>query len=139
VVKDCVNAGCNQLEVMCFSALNTGETFGTPLYNHYFKVAEYRNLYMNARFEKGFLITRDHIDLAERKIYQPNGVMVNYGGCKPAAEQEEKLKRREKAWREGLANNIGKHFRVGKSIGWIYKSDNDIRNTKYWEYVKKWL
>jgi hypothetical protein len=138
-VKKLADEGYNQFGVLCYSALNTGEKFGTPLYYHYYKAAPYRNLYMNAKYDEGFKIERDHIHLKERRIKDIEGVMVNYGGCKPAAEQEEKLARREKAWAQGLDKVVGKHIRAGKGVNWTYKCDNDLMDTEHWKYISKWL
>ena len=87
-------------------------------------------------FCKGFFVYRDGINLADLKPYRPGGVMINYGGCKPAEEQEAKLDRRRKAWEIGLGRNVGKHFEAGKKKGWVYECDTDIRDTDYWKYAQ---
>jgi len=131
--------GYNQLQLPCYNMFKTGEMDGTPLQLHFVRGGRYRNLIMTAKYEDGFNIRNDNLGLTNQNPKRVKGIMVNYGGCKPAKEQEEKLKRRQKAWDNGLPRNVGKHFKAGKSINWIYKKEGtiDLSEGETWKYIKK--
>jgi hypothetical protein len=133
--------GFNQIRLACYNMVNTGEMFGTPLQMHFTRGGLYRDLIMIAKYGKGFSVKNDHIGLSEGKVIKLKGAMVNYGGCKPAKEQEEKLARRQKAWDEGLPANVGKHFRAGKNKNWIFPVEQtaNLAESPVWEYIKKTL
>jgi hypothetical protein len=83
----------------------------------------------------------DNAGSANNITEKANGIIINYGGCKPAREQEEKLKRRKKAWDEGLPSNLGKHFRKGRKRNWTYSVDTTINlmESEAGQYIKKIL
>lgn len=131
--------GYNILSIPCYGALNTGEEFGVPLQNHYFIGMYWRNLNMIAKYDKDMFLKGDRIVVPNPKVYEVEGLMINYGACKPKAEMEEKLKRREKAWKNGLKRTTGQHFRKGKERNWVYSvSDGeDLRQSKAWWYIQR--
>jgi hypothetical protein len=138
-LKELDDQGYNQLQLPCYNVFNTGEEFGTPLQKHFTRGGLYRNLIMTAKYEKGFNIRNDNLGIENENPRRVAGYMFNYGGCKPAQEQEEKLQRREKAWSEGLPSNVGKHFRAGRARGWVYGKDEteDLSIEPFWKYIEK--
>jgi len=131
--------GYNQIQLPCYNAVNTGEIFGTPLQLHFVRGGLYRHLIMISKYCEGFDIHNDNIGLLEGNSVKYSGIMINYGGCKPIKEQEVKFKRREKAWRDGLPAQCGKHFKQGKSKQWVFKNEEtiDLSETEAWKYIKK--
>ena len=112
--------GYNQLNVKCYGALNTGEKFKTPLQETYKYGVVWKTLKMNAKYVDGFKMRGDDIFINKSNPVNVGGIMINYGGCKPMREQKEKLKRRKKAWTEGLNPRTGKHFLKYEKIDWLW-------------------
>lgn len=125
-IKDADKLGYNQISVPCYGARNTGEKFKTPLYKNYFYGLYYKELEMICKYSETIQMNGDNIIVSDPKIYNPNGIMVNYGACKPIDEQKEKLTRRQKAWNNGLSTRTGKHFRKGESVNWTWNKEDHI-------------
>lgn len=138
-VEQADREGFNILSVPCYGALNTGETFGVPLQDHFFTAMYWRNLNMICKYDKGMFMKGDKISLPNPKVKEVKGLMINYGACKPKEEMEVKLKRREKAWKNGLKKTTGQHFRKGKQRNWLYdKSEGkDLRYSDEWKYIQR--
>jgi hypothetical protein len=94
---------------------------------------------MIAKYQEPFGFEADSIQVKDKKIFYANGVVVNYGNCKPAKERENTFKRRKKAWDNGLDRNYGVHYLEGRARNWIWKKDEliDIRTTDYYKYIQK--
>ena len=139
VIREMDKIGYNQIALKCLNVVSTGERHGVPLQKHYFRGGFYRDLIMIAKYVDGFQIRNDHIGVSNGNAVKVPGVTVNYGGCKTKKEQDAKLKRREKAWKEGLPQNIGKHFRRNKKMNWHTPITNtiNIRAIPEWEFIKK--
>jgi glycosyltransferase involved in cell wall biosynthesis len=116
--------GYNQITVGCYGAYNTGEKFKTPLYKTYFYGKFYKDLEMISKFDKDLQMNGDNIIIPNIEKIKIPGIMVNYGACKPKSEQKTKLKRRQKAWDEGLSKNTGKHFKSGSLVNWTWKKED---------------
>lgn len=125
-IKVVESKGHNQISVSCYGALNTGEKFKTPLYKNYFYGVYYRDLIMISKYDPGLKMDSDNIIIPDANPLKVEGIMVNYGACKPLKDQKIKLKRREKAWKEGLSKNIGKHFKSGEKIKWEWDRKKTI-------------
>lgn len=119
-IEDADKLGYNQLTVKCYGALNTGEKFKTPLYKNYVYGRYWKNLEMNAKFSPGLKMNGDNIIINNSKKIDMGGIMCNYGACKPISEQKEKLKRRQKAWDNGLNKQTGRHFKKYEKINWTW-------------------
>lgn len=131
--------GCNQISVPCYGALNTGEKFNTPLYKNYFYGKYYKDLEMISKYDKDIQMNGDNIIIPSIKTYNAPGIMVNYGACKPIAEQKIKLKRRQKAWDNGLSVRTGKHFKWGEAHNWAWNKEEylNFHRCEHKEYFKK--
>jgi hypothetical protein len=133
--------GVTQIKLPCYNAVNTGETFALPLQKYFIRGGLYRDLSLICKFSDGFTVVNDNAGSANNITEKANGIIINYGGCKPAREQEEKLRRRKKAWDEGLPSNLGKHFRKGSKRNWTYSVDTTINlmESEAGQYIKKIL
>ena len=140
-IEFCSQNGYNKIQLDCWSALHRGEPDETPLHKNFFFAERWRPLTMIARYDRGFKLNRDDILTGSRSLpfYDKKGLSINYGACKPIAEQEEKLKRRRKAWREGLNRTYGQHFEIGKRSGWRYEGGIDLRGLEQYELITKYL
>lgn len=131
--------GYNQIKLPCYGALNTGEEFKTPLYKTYSYGRCWKDLIMISKYHKDLKMNGDNIIIPDINEYKPGGIMVNYGACKPIKEQKIKLKRRKKAWRNGLNRNTGRHFIKGEAISWTWPKlevDN-LHHCKDAKYFKR--
>jgi len=138
-VKTLNASGYDQIILPCFNMVNTGEIFGLPLQIHYVRGGFYRDLALLGKYSINFSILNDNVGKEKTNPIKINGLIVNYGGCKPVKEQNIKLERRQKAWNQGLPSNIGRHFRTGNTKKWVYKIEEteDITKTESWEFIKK--
>ena len=136
-VLDADREGFNLIGVQYFNMYATGERFALPMEKTYFYGRNLRRLYMIARYVEPFCFDADRIVIPDRKIFQSDGCLINYGNCKPAAEREETYRRRKKAWDRGLDRNYGIHYNEGHERGWRWNKDEmiDIRTTEYYDYI----
>jgi len=137
-IKEAEEKGFNQLSVKCYGALNTGEYFSLPLYTTFQYGAFYRPLQMISKYDKTVRMNGDNIVLTNAKPMETEGIMVNYGACKPIEEQKVKLERRRKAWYKGLSTRTGKHFAKYEKVNWTWTKDQCIKFTET-EDVKYFL
>lgn len=130
-----------QIKLPCYNVVNTGEMFGTPLQMHFIRGGMYKDLSLISKFGEGFWLVNDDIGSTNNITEKAKGIIINYGACKPAKEQEEKFKRRQKAWSDGLPGNIGRHFKTGKSKDWVYDINTTINlmESEAGQYIKKIL
>lgn len=142
-IENIDHAGFNQVRMRCYGAINTGEEFGTPLPWYFFQWAYWKEIVMCSKILQGFTMFGDNISVDEPKIFNAPGLIVNYGACKPADEQEHKLERRQKAWANGMRAGQGKHFLKGKALNWVYPKDYqgavDIRTIEDRKYLSRLL
>jgi hypothetical protein len=124
VIKKVDAEGYNQITVRCYGALNTGEKFNTPLYKNYFYGKYYKDLEMISKYSDDLVMNGDNILIPNVNNIIIDGIMVNYGACKPVEEQKLKLKRRQKAWDNGLSPRTGKHFKSGSLVNWKWNKED---------------
>lgn len=131
--------GFNMISIQYMNMYNTGEGDFPDLHKHYFYGRFLGRLYMIAKYSEPFGFEADSIKIEGRKTYPAEGIFINYGNCKPAAEREATFLRRSKAWNAGLDRNYGVHYIEGRDKKWIWDKNTlvDIRETEYWKYVKK--
>jgi len=134
--------GYNQLSMMCWSAFNTGEVPGLPLPAHYFHALPWRHVTMISKYDSSYDMNGDNVTINDARCYEGKHCMaINYGACKPRKEQEEKLKRRRKAWENGMRPQQGRHFLKGEKAGWIRdrKTLTDLRKAPEYKYILRAL
>jgi len=131
--------GYNMMSIDYFNMFNTGEICRGRLDKKYFYAAQGERLYMIAKYSGGFHFEADSIIISDPKIYDAEGVLINYGACKPKKERDMTYARRKKAWDQGLYRGYGTHYEGGNNKNWIWdKSElTDIRTTEYYKYIKK--
>jgi glycosyltransferase involved in cell wall biosynthesis len=132
-------AGYNQMKVQLASAMNTGEKMKKTLQNTYFYGIIQKDLIMISKYTDGFYIVADSIQLKAPKVRKVEGLVINYGACKPIREQRIKLQRRQKAWDEGMHKGWGTHYIEHEKRKWIWRKDELVYfpNTEIWKYIQK--
>jgi glycosyltransferase involved in cell wall biosynthesis len=131
--------GYNQVELMCWMMKSTGEEFALPFWNHFFYGDRWTRLVMISKYYEGLTFAADKIVIDNPNIAFIEGIVVNYGGCKPIEDMEVKLARRKKAWDNGLNKDWGYHYREDKAKGWVYKKHEleDVRLHEEKKYIEK--
>jgi len=134
-------AGFNLIKSPCYSIKNTGEKFGIPLQNHYGWGVVNNKVLLVGKYHEKLTISGDGVGVPDRNVFQ-TGVIFEYGTCKPKEVQEEKLRRREKAWTLGTPHGHGGHYRRGKELDWVYPTTypgmEDVRQKpELQKYLKK--
>lgn len=132
--------GYNQISFMCYGAINTGEEPMLPLHSHYYYAYRWREITMVGKYEEGFSLYGDKLLLANPNPYLcKDGMVINYGACKPVEEQKIKLERRRKAWERGMSPYHGVHFEKGEKINWKHNKEGaiDLRKNEVYKYILK--
>jgi len=131
--------GYNMIGVQHFNMYNTGEQFAMPLKDHYFYGRKGNKLYMIAKYQIPFGFEADSIQIKNKKVLNAEGILLNYGNCKPKNERIDTFMRRKKAWDAGLDRNYGVHYIEGMNRNWIWRKDEmvDLRATDYFKYIEK--
>jgi len=134
--------GYNLISTYSVSVHNTGEERGFPLKNYYFNGCVEGKIRMIAKYEPSLYFRADSIQINKPKIFESNGVLINYGNAKPAEEREVTYQRRKKAWANGLNDGYGSHYRSGHDNGWLRPkgTTEDLKqNPHIFKYIKKIL
>jgi len=131
--------GYNMISVDYFNMFNTGEKRRVLLKDNYFYAAQGERLYMIAKYTDGFSFEADSIQISYPRIFNAEGMLINYGACKPKEERDITYARRKKAWDQGLYRGYGSHYEGGSNKNWIWDKSEliDIRTTEYYKYIKK--
>lgn len=131
--------GYNQITVRHLEAMNTGEPGAGTLQEKFLYGVELKYLTMISKFKSGFFIIADELRINDPKPITIPGIVINYGACKPKAEQEQKLQRRQKAWREGLHQGWGTHYVAHKKREWIWGKGELLHfpDTPHWPYIRQ--
>ncbi len=131
--------GYNIASIPCTTINNTGEVKGNP-FETYFYYERLRNLSTIHKYNKAFYYDGDTVKIGRVKVYNLDGIMLNYAGGKSKEERNETYARRQKAWDTGVTPKThGVHYKSGNEIDWLWKKENltDIRQTKYYKYIKQ--
>lgn len=134
--------GHNLISTDCWGALNTGEPEALPLVGNFWYWKYWKKINMIGKWSRHYNMNGDDVIVPDTSIYHGRSLCVNFGGAKPAYEQEIKLQRRQKAWDNGLRAATGRHYRAGKAKDWIYTKQEciDVRTRKdIYEYVQQIL
>jgi hypothetical protein len=138
LVDKCNTMGANIIELPMIDVCRVDGETGDP-----FKCMYYRN----ARDRIGFLYkwepkakyTADYVDLMNRRPVTGPGIMMNYGRTKSKDKRVDLLRRRQKAWKQGLDRTSGRHYLREKQKGykWDPRELKRLDNSEYWKYVKE--
>ena len=90
------------------------------------------------KWSPGITYTADVVNVPNRNEMKVPGIIMNYGRTKSKEERKELLRRRQKAWKNGLNHTSGRHYLREKKKNWKWTKDelNDIRKSQYWKYLK---
>ena len=131
--------GRNVIQVNNWSMYNTGEPRVGLAKDTYHYGSQGRPLRMIAKYVQGFALCADEILVPKPNVYLEDGILVNYGNTKPAAEREETFARRRRAWEMGLTKGWGTHYPVGSARGWLWdkKELTEVRTKHYAKYFEQ--
>jgi len=129
---------CNLIEVNHCTAYNTGEDFQLPFYKNYFYVSLGRRLQMVAKFDNTLSFGPDALRVQSKRVHFSNGLLINYGMCKPPQEREETFNRRKKAWELGESKGHGVHYKPAHDKNWLWEKEKllDVRKTNLFNLFK---
>jgi len=124
--------GYNQISTMCWGGLNTGEEMKLPLRKHFFYGVPWKPIIRLSKYDKTLKADGDNLLVHNEKVFESEGIVINYGGCKTAIDQDEKLNRINKARRQGQRAGIGVHYAKYKALGYKWEQGElqDLRNVK---------
>ena len=93
------------------------------------------------KWNPGIRYTADLVKIRDRESYRPPGIMINYGRTKSVEQRKELLKRRKLAWQRGLDKTSGRHYlrEEAKGYKWNKEELEDIRESRYWKYIKDYV
>lgn len=138
-MKKADKGGYNVIEVQHFEAFNTGEEVKYPLTSNFFYMRKHGRLRTIGKMVKGFNIVADDVTNHNPKVYSSEGILVNYGMCKPKEARELTFARRKKAWAEGMHRGWGTHYEPASKAQWIWDKNTlrDLRTLPEYELIKK--
>lgn len=123
-VEQAVKEGFNQIKAQCYSFKPTKEElFDLPLFMHFRYAHTPSKVLLCSKYDNTLRFSADTIVIQNPTI-QRKGAIFEYGSCKPKEVQEEKLKRRQKAWELGTPKGHGTHYLVGKGKNWVYDKNS---------------
>lgn len=138
VIEKADKKGFNLIEFPMIDLCNMGEKWNNPFKTFFW--------YRHARDSVGFIYkwspnlkyNADVVQVPNKKVLRPKGIIMNYGRTKTKQERQELLKRRQRAWHNGLNLTSGRHYLREKKINWNWDRSElkDIRKSEYWKYIK---
>ena len=132
------NEGYDSISLKHLEIRNSGEPFdpGMNLFETYFYGTVEPDLIMVGKYHDKIGISGDVISHNKTKSIK-SGLLVNYGMTKSKKERDETLKRRQKAWDEGLRSGYGKHYPKAKEKDWVWDRSDliNIGETEYSFYL----
>ncbi|HRY32092.1 MAG TPA: hypothetical protein P5531_03895 [Bacteroidales bacterium] len=139
-INDAEAMGYNLISMLAISMHNTGEP-PEPFdpFNTYFYYNTFMHVQLIHKYHPDVKYCADHVWIPDQHTITVPGVMINYGQTKTQQEREETLKRRQRAWKNGMKHGHGQHMREGNKLGWKWDKDKlkDIRNSEYAPYINK--
>jgi len=131
--------GYNMISVKHWNIFNTGERFQLPLRDQYFYGRKISRLEIIAKYTEPFNFEADSIQIPGKRVFASEGVLLNYGNCKPKSEREETFRRRKLAWNAGLDRNYGVHYLEGRDKNWTWNRAEltDIRTQEWYGNLLK--
>ena len=107
--------------------------------NTYFYYNTFRKVDFIMKWHPDLVIKADDIFGPKFKKFHGEIEAFNYGNTKPFEARLETLRRRQKAWDEGMCKAWGHHYTEGEKAKWIWDKElfKDIRESDLWEYILK--
>ena len=128
--------GYNQISTMCWGALNTGEEMKLPLRKHFFWGVPWKPITRLSKYNSSLFANGDNLFINNPIVYESNGITINYGGCKTAIDQDEKLNRINKARKQGQRAGIGVHYAKYQAKGYLW-DQKELQDLRKVELLKK--
>lgn len=138
ICRDAEKKGYNSIGWPMVDICNTGEERGNPFRTYFWYRQARLMIEFVYKWQPGIKYSADSVKILDRKSYYPPGIMINYGRTKSVEKRKELLKRRQKAWDNGLDRTSGRHYLREQAKGWKWKRSElkDIRKSEYWKYIK---
>lgn len=136
------NLGYNVVTTPIVGLVNTGEVEAShlsPFHTYYYYTKEVYGKKHIHKYSKNYTYRGDKVYNKKEKLITLDGVAFEYGHSESAEERQKTLRRRQKAWKEGLPLWAGKHYLKSLRNDYIKerKKCRDIRNGQYWKFLKK--
>lgn len=140
-IQNINNNGFDIIEIPLIRFLNTGEikkNFSDPrdIFFYYEQYEPMKVIHSYKKFDNYFADTP--IMNSDHMIIQPsNCLFIDYGNTRGFEKREEEYKRRKLAWKRGLPEHFGSHFKNASERNWIWdkKDLSDIRKSEYWNII----
>ena len=129
--------GCNMVELPMIDVCRTDET-GPPFECEWYRHARDRIGFIY-KWEPGVKYRADYVELKNRRPMTGPGIMMNMGRTKGPKARRTLLKRRQKAWKQGLDPTSGRHYLREKASGWVWDKKDllPLKNSEYYKYVRE--
>ena len=136
LIKRAESNGYNVIELPLISMCRTDEVGSAFECYHYIDAKPLIRGFIY-KWEPGIKYKADSVQVKNRRCITVPGVLIEYGRTKNIEQRKELLKRRQKAWRNGLDKRFGRHYLKERAKGWRWdKSElKDIRNSEYAKYI----
>jgi len=136
--KKAEQSGCNIMGWPVIDICNTGEEKGNPFRTYFWYRKAMDKISFVYKWRTGVKYKADNVIFPNKKSYDVPGIMMNFGRTKSIEQRKTLLKRRQKAWKEGLIYTSGRHYLREQRKGWRFpKSElEDIRESPYWKYLE---
>lgn len=128
--------GYNQINAMCWGALNTGEEMKLPLRKHFFYGVPWTEITLISKYDSSLFANGDNLFIDDPNVYESDGIIINYGGCKTAIDQDIKLNRINKAREQGQRATIGTHYAKYQAKGYKWGKE-ELKDLREVELLKK--
>lgn len=134
MIEDCDKDGFTQIRLKQYSFERTDEQVdkeGNP-FNNYFYCMHRGAYVLISKYDKSINIVPDGIERNNAIIKDGNGVVFEMHASKSVEERIVFFRRRQKAWQNGLASNMGGHLASGAKSNFTFKKStlSDVREMK---------
>ena len=141
LVRLCMDAEDKGKNVIGFPMIDICRIDNSRMFENYYYRPSRDDIKFVYKYDSRITYRADIINIPNKQSYHPPGIMINYGRIKPVEQRKELLKRRKRAWHRGLPKRWGKHYLKEQAKGWSFNKDelSDIRESKYWQYLKDYV
>jgi hypothetical protein len=144
-ISRAAQAGCDAIRLRSYDVCNTGEppSEAFPIDAYFFGQERYGRrggIMRMHRYVSGTRYSGDSIRIPGMSVrMDESGCNLNYGNTKPQWKRDALLRRREVAWKRGLAKGAGRHYVSGSMRQWLWDQCEliDLRETQYWPLIMK--
>lgn len=140
IIKKADQSNYNVIGFPMIDICNTGEKWANPFRTFFWYRHAINSIGWIYKWSPNIKYTADIIQIPGRREMFPPGVIMNYGRTKTKQERQELLRRRQRAWKNGLNPTSGRHYLREKKKNWKWHRSElkDIRKSEYWKYLKNY-